>query len=142
MNYETTEKILTGKRRGKKTTSRYGHGMVRSQFDLDTDSLYVTSNEDSARNHVMVRSSSHYMGRGETEVAVKVFPRDSGCPAFAIVELKSRETRKGSEMDSLDHDNDITIGRQSTVFLGFDQLAELKAQVDKAVRKAKREGLI
>lgn len=135
MTNEELNNILTGKKRGNKTTKRFGGdlGLVKSNFEIGSTTLAVTSDEDGDRDWVKVSSNQHftYNESAETEVEIAKLPHRSYAHAvikFSVVERKQ--------------DDEVRVARTSTTFVSVDQLVALRDQITKEIRKAKRKDWI
>ena len=141
MRYETIEKILTGKQRGKKTTKRIRgeHGLVMSKFSVDADSIVITANEDGSKNHVMIDADHHHKG---SDIKVSIIPRSSGDSVFGFVQFFAEQDMRGDYMDDIDHDENVFVTKQTGVYLDVDDLVALRDEINREIRKAKRKDLI
>jgi len=139
MTNETLVKILTGKQRGKKTTRRFGNGLVRSTLDIDTTDLSITSDEDDDKNYVHVASTQHFTYKKSVETEVRIDKVEHHAEPYAVIDLNARQTIRAEEVG---HDDEITVRESSRTFLSVDDLVTLRDQITKAIRKAKRQDLI
>ena len=133
MTNKELNNILTGKKRGNKTTERFGdYGLVRSKFEVGSTTLAVTSDEDSDREWVKVSSNQHFTSESaETEVEIVKLPHRSY--AHAVIKFSAVERKQ---------DDEVRVARESTTFVSVDQLVALRDQITKEIRKAKRQDLI
>ena len=140
MTYEEMENILTGKKRGKKTTTR-NNTWIFSTFEVDGAELQVSTLKDGqplAGKRIDIDASMHFRTRGTIDVGsrVRVLNRDSNGGDFAVIDFTSTET-----MNPIgEKDDSVTVNQSSRVFLDTEHLVVLRDQLNKAIRKAKKDG--
>ena len=140
MTYEEMERILTGKQRGKKTTRRRGE-WIFSTFEVDLAELRVATLKDDAvgsGKRIDVDASMHF-GTNSTKKTgsrVRVLSTKSMNHSFAVIDFTSTET-----MDSEKGDR-VEVNQSSRVFLDTEHLVVLRDQLNKAIRKAKKDGAL
>lgn len=132
MTHEELNNILTGKKRGNKTTKRF-KGLVRSELEIGSTTLAVTSDEDSDREWVKVDAYQHFTYNESTETEVEIVKLPHRSYAHAVIKFSAAERKQNDE---------VRVAKESTTFVSVDQLVALRDQITKEIRKAKRQDLI
>ena len=134
MTNEELNNILTGKKRGNKTTKRFGdQGLVKSKFEIGSTTLAVTADEDGDRNWVSVSSNQHFTYSESAETRVEIVKLPHRSYAHAVIDFSVVERKQ---------DGEVRVARESTTFVSVDQLVALRDQITKEIRKAKRKDWI
>ena len=61
---------------------------------------------------------------------------------WGYIEFTSREELDGDCMEDIDHDDTVLVSKETTVYLSVDDLVALRDQINKELRKARRDDLI
>ena len=145
MRYDEMEDILSGKKRGKKTTKR-SHGWIFSKFEVDSAELRVCTLEDDqpgAGKRIDIDSRMHFStdSGAQDEVGSEVQVFDSGVESigyFAVIDFTSTET-----MNPIGGKDDVVkVNQTATVYLDTEHLVVLRDQLNEAISKAQKDGAL
>lgn len=135
MTYEEMENILTGKKRGKKTTTR-NNIWIFSKFEVDGADLQVATLKDDqpgSGKRIDVDASMHFGTNSSKKIGsrVRVLNPKSNGGDFAVIDFTSTENHQL---------NSVAVNQNTKVFLDTEHLVVLRDQLNKAIRKAKKDG--
>ena len=140
MTYEEMENILSGKKRGTKTTKR-NNTWIFSKFEVDLADLQVATLRDDqpgAGKRIDVDASMHLGTNSRKKVGsrVRVLNPKSNGGDFACIDFTSTETMNPiGEMEGV-----VEVNQSSRVLLDTEHLVVLRDQLNEAIRKAKKDG--
>jgi|TARA_R110001606_G_C15013809_1_gene608802 hypothetical protein len=140
MTYDEMENILSGKKRGTKTTRR-GNGWIFSKFESNNASLRVcTLGDDHPRagRRIDIDASMHFRRIHDEEVGSEVKIIDTSNGHFAVIDFTSTETIDPIEQMK----GEVEVNQLSRVFLDTEHLVVLRDQLNEAIRKAKKDGAL
>ena len=144
MTYEEMENILSGKKRGTKTTRRR-NGWIFSTFEADNAELRVSTldgDQSRAGKRIDIDSRMHFStesgSQHEVGSEVRVL-HSEGVGYFAVIDFTSTET-----LDPIfgEMEDEVKVNQNSKVFLDPEHLVVLRDQLNKAIRKAKKDGAL
>ena len=144
MTYDEMEDILSGKKRGKKTTKRR-NGWIFSEFEVGSAELRVCTLEDGqpgAGKRIDIDSKMHFSKDNlQDEVGSEVQVFDSGVESigyFACIDFTSTET-----MNPIGEKDDVVnVNQTATVYLDPEHLVVLRDQLNEAISKAQKDGAL
>jgi hypothetical protein len=108
---------------------------VRSEFEVGSTTLAVTSDEDGEREWVKVDSKQHFTYNESNETRVRIVKLPHRSYAHAVIKFSGVEERD-------ERDGEVRVAKESTTFVSVDQLVALRDQITKEIRKAKRKDWI
>ena len=143
MTYDEMEDILSGKKRGKKTTKR-NNTWISSKFEVDSAELRVCTLEDDqpgAGKRIDIDSKMHLStdSGSQDEVGSRVRVLHSEPVGyFAVIDFTSTET-----MNPIGEKDDVVkVNQTATVYLDPEHLVVLRDQLNEAISKAKKDGAL
>lgn len=137
MTYDEMEDILSGKKRGKKTTKR-ANGWIFSKFEANCAELRVCTLEDDqpgAGKRIDIDARMHFQRFDDTEAGSRVRVLHSEPVGyFAVIDFTSTEL--------MDIGENVNVNQTSTVYLDTEHLVVLRDQLDEAISKAQKDGAL
>ena len=145
MTYNELESILTtdGINLRVKRRKNAGSEFSTARASIGGHRLRVSADQED-QGHVFVSTDSHCSG-SNVEVAIHARTEaDSECPKlpeFTTLRFSSEEKFEGSVMHGVRHANKVRVYEETTVFLSVSDLLDLRTEINREIRKARRNNI-